>query len=339
MKRDQISIIDGPLIPGLWFRYFQGESDFPHLAAVLTASEKADMIERQVTSQDIASAFQYLINCDPFQDLIIAEINSGVVGYARGWWEDELLDERLYKISGFVIPEWRRRGIGRTMLMWVENRLLASATLHPTERTQLLQVNKDYFQEGKAKLLESAGYKPVRNFYTMVRPNLDEIPEWPLPAGLSIRPVSAEQYPAIWKSVVETSQDEWSYTPPSDENYQEWLNHPHFQPYLWQIAWDTASEQPVGHVLTYINDEENQQFKRARGYTEGIGVVRVWRNRGLAKALIGRSLCAQKEVGMIESALVVDTDSQSNATRLYESCGFQVVGCSTIYRKPLDSIK
>jgi GNAT superfamily N-acetyltransferase len=339
MKQDQISIIDEPLIPGLCFRHFRGESDLPHIAAVLTASEKADKIERQVTSQNIASAFQHLINCDPFHDLIIAEINSGAVGYARGWWEDEAFDERLYKISGFVIPEWRRRGIGRAMLTWVENHLRANAKLHPTERTQFFQVNKDYFQEGKAKLLESVGYQPVRYFYAMVRSNLDDIPEWPLPAGLSIRPVSAEQYPVIWKSVVETSQDEWGYTPPSDEDYQEWLNHPHFQPSLWQIAWDTASEQPVGHVLTYIHEEENQQFKRARGYTEGIGVVRAWRNRGLAKALIGRSLRAQKEVGMTESALVVDTDSQSNATRLYEGCGFQVVGCSTIYRKPLDSIK
>lgn len=337
MKRDQISMIDGPRIPGLCFRRFRGESDLPQIAAVLTASEKADKIERQVTSQNLASAFQHLIHCDPYQDMILAEVNSGVVGYARGWWEDESVDERLYKISGFVIPEWRRRGIGQAMLTWVENHLRASAKQHPTERTQLFQVNKDYFQEGKAKLLESVSYKPVRYFFAMVRPNLDNIPEWPLPAGLSIRPVSVEQYPAIWKSVVETSQDEWGYTPPSEGDYQDWLNHSHFQPHLWQIAWDIASEQPVGHVLTYINDEENQQFKRARGYTEGIGVVQAWRNRGLAKALIGRSLRTQKEVGMTESALVVDTDSQSSAPRLYEHCGFQVAGCSTIYRKPFEA--
>jgi hypothetical protein len=51
--------------------------------------------------------------------------------------------------------------------------------------------------------------------------------------------------------------------------------------------------------------------------------------------LISRSLQAQKAAGMTESALVADSDSTSGVTRLYESCGFQIVKRDTVYRKSI----
>ena len=87
--------------------------------------------------------------------------------------------------------------------------------------------------------------------------------------------------------------------------------------------------------MTYIHHAENKQFNRKRGYTEGVGVVREWRRRGLARALISRNLQAQKAAGMTESALVTDSDSSSSITTLYERCGFQIVKRDTVYRKPL----
>ena len=184
-------------------------------------------------------------------------------------------------------------------------------------------------------MLEHSGYEPVRYFYEMVRPTLEDIPELPLPDDLVIKSVLPDHYSAIWKSVDETSQDEWGYKRPTDDDYQEWLTSPHFQPHLWQVAWDIAGNLVIGHVLTFIDDDENEQFNRKRGYTEGIGVDRAWRRRGLARALISRSLQAQKAAGMTESALAADGDSQSGVTRLYESCGFQIMKCNTIYRKAL----
>jgi hypothetical protein len=38
---------------------------------------------------------------------------------------------------------------------------------------------------------------------------------------------------------------------------------------------------------------------------------------------------------MTESAQVADSESTSGVTRLYESCGFQIVNRDTVYRKPL----
>jgi mycothiol synthase len=267
--------------------------------------------------------------------MMMVEYFDELIGYGRVWWWDEADSERLYGLVGFLVPAWRRRGIGRTMLRWMEERIQELSTAHPSELTKFFQVGVSQYEEGKAVMLEQAGYQPVRYFYEMVRPNLDGIPDLPLPDGLEIRPVSPDHYRAIWKSIDETSQDEWGYTPPTEEGYQGWLTGPHFQPQLWQVAWDLASGQVAGHVLTFINQEENQQLERKRGYTEGIGVDRAWRRRGLARALIARSLQAQKAAGMTESALAADSDSQSGITRLYESMGFQVVRRDAIYRKAL----
>jgi mycothiol synthase len=336
MYLDQnISLVNSPAIEGLNFRHFQGESDYPQMAAVLVASENADSIDRQVTPEHISSAYQNLTNCDPYQDMIFAEIVGDVVGYSRGWWLEETSTGWLYGMSGFVVPTWRRKGIGLAMLLWTESRMRQIASEHPPEQAKFFQVDVSQFQEGKARMLEHAGYQPVRYFHEMLRPTLDDIPDWILPAGIELRPVSPDHYRAIWKSIDETSKDEWGYTKPTEDDYQAWLSHPHFQPHLWQIAWDTATDQVVGTVLTYIDQAENEQFHRKRGYTEGIGVDQVWRRRGLARALITRSLHAQKAASMFESALVADSESLSGATRLYESCGFQVDKWSAIYRKPL----
>ena len=164
----------------------------------------------------------------------------------------------------------------------------------------------------------------------MIRPSLDDIPDLPLPDGLEMRPALPEHYRSIWASVDETSQDEWGYT---GGDYETWLNNmPHFQPHLWQIAWDIATQQVAGHGLTFIDHEQNEKFNRKRGYTEGIRVGQAWRRRGLARALIACSLQAQNATGMTESAPAVDSENVS--TCLHESCDFRVVNRDTIYRKP-----
>ena len=108
-----------------------------------------------------------------------------------------------------------------------------------------------------------------------------------------------------------------------------------FQPELWQVAWDVATNQVAGQVRTFIDHEQNKLYDRRRGYTESISVRRPFRRRGLARALIALSLRAQRQAGMTESALGVDSENLSGAIKVYEDCGFRVTKKTTIYRKPL----
>jgi len=337
MADDRLILLENaPEIPDLCFRHFRGASDYGPIATVLTISQRADHYERSVTAEFITAAYENsLTNCDPCTDMIMAEVSGEMVGYVRGWWEQESPSLTLYKHVGALLPAWRRKGIGRAMLDWMEARLRYIGGCHPHEAGKYFQASVSQFQEGAAILLERAGYQSVRYFLEMVRPNLEDIPDLPLPDGVETRPVTPDQYRAIWESASEAAQEEWGATGQTENNYQEWLKDPLFQPDLWQIAWDKSTGKPAGNVMTYIHHEENKQFDRKRGYTEGVGVAREWRRRGLARALISRSLRAQKEAGMADSALVADSDSTSGVTNLYESCGFQIVKRDTVYRKPL----
>ena len=342
MTSDTILLPDAPAIPGLVFRHFHPPDDYHHMASIARASAVVDGTERADTAEELANLYAHLTNSDPYTDMIFAEIDPGdgqepeVIGYSRGAWREESNGERRYMFFGRIVPTWRRRGIGRAMLGWIEGRLREIATTHPAEIKKYYAGFVEQGEVGCAAMLEKSGYQAARYIFQMIRPGLDNITDFPLPAGLEVRPVLPEHYRAIWDADIEAFRDHWGFTEPGEEDYQAWLNDKTvFQPTLWQVAWDVAENQVAGQVRTYINHEENKLYHRERGWTEFISVRRPWRRRGLARALIVRSLRAQKEAGMTESALWVDSENLSGATKVYEDCGFQVVKRATIYKKPL----
>jgi GNAT superfamily N-acetyltransferase len=216
----------------------------------------------------------------------------------------------------------------------MENRLRTVAKAHPPEREKAFQAETSQEETGLAAMLEGEGYRPVRYGWEMLRPDLENLPDFPLPDGVEIRPVLSEHYRAIWDADIEAFRDHWGFSLPTEDEYKEWLEDKTiFQPDLWQIAWDIESNQVAGQVRTFIHHAENEKYDRKRGYTEFISVRRPWRKRGLARALIVRSLAVQKEQGMTESALGVDSENLSGATRVYEACGFQVIKTHTVHRK------
>ncbi|NLG98660.1 MAG: GNAT family N-acetyltransferase [Chloroflexi bacterium] len=329
-----ITVAGAPAIDGLRFRKFRGESDYPLMLETINASKTADHDERHDTLEDIRHNYSHLSNCDPYQDMLIAEINGQFAAYTRvSWWEEANTGRRLYTSVGFVRPEWRRKGLGRAMLHYNENRLREIAAAHPPEVEKAFQVFTTHGQVGLRALLEQEGYRPIRYFHEMVRPDLENIPDLPLPEGLEVRPVLPEHYRAIFDALQEAFQDHWSPSVQQEEDFKQWVEDPDFKPELFQVAWD--GDQVAGMILNFIDEGENEEYSRKRGYTEDICVRRPWRRRGLARALLARSLKMHRDLGMTEAALNVDSDSLSGANKLYESMGFRIVRTNSVYRKDM----
>lgn len=334
-KQDEMVLPEAPVMAGLVFRHFQGESDYPKMLAVLAASCEADKDEFVRTLEDVVNTYTHLNNCDPYQDMVLVEINDQVVGYSRTGWYKEETGPYIHYHFYFLVPEWRGRGLERTLLLAMEKRATEIADQLPQDAPHELSMEIQETQPALEALAQQEGYRPIRHFYEMVRPTLDDIPAVELPAGVEVRPVQPEHYRLIWEEVDEAFQDHWGYSPQTEENYQEWLAGRLFQPELWQVAW--AGDQVVGTVLNFIDEEQNRQYQRRRGYTETITARRAWRKQGVARALIARSLHLLKAQGMTEAALGVDTENQSGALRLYEGMGFRPVKRTAAYRKPLES--
>lgn len=330
---DLITFDAKPHVAELRFRHFRGSSDFPHMIALVNACKSIDQIERSDSIELLEHAYAHLLNCDPCQDMIMAEIGGQLVGYCRLWWYDEQGGGRLFQTIGYVRPDWRRRGLGRAMLDWCERRAAVIDTGLPAAPTRWLGAWLADSVPSAHALFARAGYVEARHYFAMVRPTLDDLPDTRLPPGLELRPVTGEHYPAIWSAHVEAFHDHWGVAANLADSYQLFLTESHFQPELWRVAWD--GDQVAGQVRSYINADENREYCRRRGYTENISVRRPWRRRGLATALIALSLQVLKDQGLTEAALSVDAASPTGAVALYERCGFQVVHRSVHYRKAL----
>lgn len=333
---NSIHLPSAPALPGLGFRRFQGDSDFPLMVPVANACFAADNTEIVRAVDETRKSYSELVNCDPYDDMILAEMDGELIGYVRGWWWVELAGPIIYCHLGFVVPAWRRKGIGRAMLHWMQGRQRAIASASPSAAEHLFQVSPTQYEVGLTALLHSEGFKPTRYFFSMVRPHLDDIEEFALPAGTELRPVLPEHYRAVWDASRAAFAQHWGMAQDTPDAYGTWLKQEEiFQPHLWQVAWDRASNQIVGQIRTYIHAAHNRNFQRLRGWTEFVSVHKDWRNRGLARALVSHSLRAQRDAGMAESALGVDSENATGATRVYGTCGFQVVKTNTVYRKPM----
>ncbi|MBN1266199.1 MAG: GNAT family N-acetyltransferase [Anaerolineales bacterium] len=331
---DLLDKIQAPDIPGLLFRGFQGETDFPGMVAVRDACRESDGLERVWTVEDYERRFRYLVNCDPAKDKLMVEMDGELIGSTRVWWEEESDGRIICYNFAQLVPQWRGRGIWPSMLQWNEERLHQISVQFPLEKTKVLRVWVGAKEEQLAELLTNTGYAPARYFFEMVRPNLENIPDLAIPDGLTVRPpVNRDEYWKVFKAEEEIFQDHWGATDWKEEWFEEWQEEPTFNPSLYQVAWD--GDEVAGMVLNFIDNRENEDHNRKRGYTEDIGVRRAYRRRGLAKALIARSLRVLKEQGIEEAALGVDVENPSGALGLYEDMGYVTIKRDMVMEKAL----
>jgi mycothiol synthase len=330
---DHIPLPDAPDIPGLSFRRFRGETDYPPMVAIIEACSRADQIDHTDTVESVAATYRHLVNCDPYKDMILVEMNGALIGFSRVWWLLKSDGLRAYMHFALLLREWRGKGIRRAMLRHNERRIREIATAEPYEGPSVIETWAADTETDWNSLLVSEGYQPVRYGFEMVRPNLDEIPDLPLPEGIEVRPALPQHYRRIWDAQAEAFQDHWGSTEWPDEWFEMWQERPIFNPQLWQVAWD--GNEVAGMILNFIDDDENREHHRKRGYTENISVRRPWRRRGLARALLARSLKVLKDHGMTEAALGVDAENISGALGLYEDMGFRTVKRYATYHKSL----
>ena len=330
-----MTITNAPAIPGLVFRSFDPEHDFPALVDLMNVCNDADHAEEIITVESMRNFYAHAVNFNPSIDMLLAQVDSCLVGCGRvNWWVNDV-GERLYGLNGCIHPEWRGKGIGRALLGWQEAHAREMADTHPTTEPRFLQAFVMDTVPATVRLFEHAGFTKIRYGFMMVRPNLDDVPDLPLPEGLEVRPVRPEDIRAIWEADDEAFRDHWGHRPGTEEDFQRVLNDPELQPHLWQVAWDTQKNEVAGMVLNSIFEHENEQFNQKRGWTDPICVRRPYRRRGLARALIMRSLKLLREKGMTEAALGVDAENPNKALHLYESCGYRPVKKSYTMRKAM----
>lgn len=325
----EIAIPGAPRLEGLRFRTGAGRDDYEPLLAVHTACAEADGLAERLTAADMASFVENPIARDPVDDLVIAEVDGRIVGYAWVNHRREAGGDEVHVHRGYVDPAWRRRGIGTALAGFARERALANPVPGDPSTPRLLRTFVLETEHDAHPLLRSLGYAPIRLAFNMVRDLTRPIPDLPLPNGLEIRPAAKADFRRIWEAEREAFQDAWGYFPWPEEAYQRFATFPHYDPSLWRVAWD--GNEVAGGVLNFVNEEENAAFGRRRGYSEDIFVRHPWRRRGLASALIALSLQALRDLRLDEAALAVDAESPTGALSLYTRMGYTTAQTWTTY--------
>ncbi|MEO8638686.1 MAG: GNAT family N-acetyltransferase [Chloroflexota bacterium] len=311
------------------------DSDLAEFVRIANDANVADGIDERTSQAGLASwLLTARANFNPAADLAVATVGGEVAGY--GWvdWVETTDGKREYRTRGHVDPAWRRQGVGFAILAHNEARILEIAAEHPDDMPRVYGAFAPDRRVGAVTLLSAAGYLPVRYFFDMLRPTLDEIAVPPLPEGMEIRPVTdIDGYRRLFTADSEAFLDHWGGFDASEAAFQQWLGEPTFDPSLFVIAWD--GDEIAGAVINSIDAEENEALELSRGLLAGVFVRRPWRRRGLAAALVGRSLSLLRGRGMTSAWLGVDADNPNGALGVYERAGFEIYRRASAYHKPM----
>lgn len=314
----------------------RGDTDFETMAKVANASWSADNVVYGTTPEDLSLEYIPAPNFDPAKDCMIADVDGRIVGFCSVFWFRNLKNERLYKHSAHLLPEWRSTGLRTMMLRMNECRSMEIAKDQPKDARHLLETWANTSDENHWRtVIGQEGYELSWHLLEMERPNLQDIPDFSLPPGVEVKQVRPDQYTTVWHAAREVLKDDRSFTEERwrDEEMELFSKTPIWTPHLWQIAW--KGDEVVGGVIVFIDEEENRQFKRKRGYTGLIFVSRPWRHQGVARTLIARGLKVLKDEGMEQASLDVDADNLSGALRLYKGLGYEPVKQFGFFHKPL----
>ena len=318
---------------GLRLRPYAGEADLVDIARLENAEAAADKLQRRTSVEELAAGYAHPnASFDPARDVTLAEVDGVVVAAAQREIVDTTDGHREYRLDGVVDPAWRRRGIGREVLAENE-RIARRIAAEERPASPILGSWSWETQPGDAALVRAAGFQPTRWFFDMVRPNLDDIPDLSLPDGFELRAIDRSNVRAVWDADVEAFADHWGGFDHSDEHLQRWLESPTTDLSLWVVAFD--GDEVAGGVINAIDEEQSAALGVRRGWLSSVFTRRAWRRRGLASALIARSLHLLREREQTSAALGVDADNPSGALGLYEGLGFAIDQRAIAWRKEL----
>ena len=316
-------------------RAFDPARDFPAVVELIGDVDRFDEVPYFPNVAALEVDWAPAPTFDPPNDLrLIFDADRLVAAGGHDWRERD--GKVIHTIELWVRPDARRRGLGTRLLAWAEARAReAVATGHggPRELRHRLSMGTSTGIAAALAFAEAHGYAPVRYSFGMRRDLSEPIPDVPLPPGLEVRPVTPDQHRLIWDADVEAFRDHWEAAVRNEADFEQHYRHPEVDTSLWQVAWD--GNEVAGSVMNGIYVDENRELGVDLGWLDHVSVRRPWRGRGLAGALIARSLVILKERGMAEAALGVDAENPTGALGLYERYGFRVRETWVKLRKPL----
>ncbi|KKI89524.1 hypothetical protein WQ54_24480 [Bacillus sp. SA1-12] len=224
----------------------------------------------------------------------------------------------------FVHPQFKNQGIGSLLLKKVEER--ANVLVKGRDGEQKLMNQLPYTNIDARNLVEARGYQFSRLFERM-KIELQGAPyQHHLPEGITIRSFQPDHDEETLFSIYdETFRDAWGY---SKKDITTWISQKKgegYDPSLWFIVWKKS--KPVGFLMSRMQDDGL--------FIDLLGVKREYRKHGIGKALLLHTFGLAYKRNQKTILLYVDSDSLTNANRLYQQVGMSAHSQTAVYLKQL----
>jgi len=323
-------------VQGVDIRPFDVATDYEPVAALVTDVNRFDDLDWVMTTAELEHDIGDEGPFHPERDVRVAEVDGRRVGLIRISSRTRGGGKVVHRMEVFTHPTWRRRGVGRALVAWADERtrrLVASGTW-PDGLAHELSATLDEANTAAVGFAESLpDFRLVRYSFEMRRPLDGLLPEVPLPSGIEIRPVEARDHRRIWDANAEAFQDHWEAAQRTDADFERDFAQPELDTSLWRVAWE--GDEVAGVCMNNIFHEENARLGISVGWMEQVSVRRRWRRRGVGSAIIAASLLAFRDRGIAEASLGVDAENPTGALALYEHLGFRRHRSFRDYRRPI----
>jgi mycothiol synthase len=312
-------------------RPYRGPVDHPDMNRVVNAVRAFNGDPSLSTVAELDHHYAHLEHADLPRDCAIVEVDGRVVAYGRASRVELITGDSRVECILNLEPDARGRGIEELLVRHALRR--AEELVAEPGRTAPMAVTAFVMSrdESQRVAVEAAGFTRVRAGVELVRPNLHDIPDIPMPDGFEIRPIAADDramHRRVWEAAKRAFAESYGEQAQSEDQYERWLSSTEFNPPLWRVAFH--GDAIAAQILNYLDEPEADGSRI--GWTESISTQPEFRRRGLARALLAESLRTVRDAGATKAALGADSQNPNEAQALYESMGFRVVSTTYDYR-------
>lgn len=320
-------------------RAYRGPEDHQAMQDA-AAAVRLDNGDREMgTVADFDNHYAHLDQAALPRDGALVELDGRVVAYGRASWAELANGDAQVECILNIRPDARGRGVEELLADHAIRRAreLTGDPARARGRRARLVVFVSGRDEVQRSVLSGLGFRITGHGAQLIRPDFASIPELPLPDGLEIRPIDPTDrvmHRRVYDASARAFADSLGEEKPTETKFDEFVNDPLFAPALWQVAFD--GDRIAGQILNYLGDPEADGTRI--GWTEGISVQPEHRRRGLARALLARSLHVVRDAGATCAGLGVDLRNPNQAVDLYQGMGYRIISEGFEYALgPLDA--
>jgi mycothiol synthase len=268
---------------------------------------------------------------DLSRDTLLAMVDGTAVAFGQAFAPADPETVVRSVLFGGVGPAFRGRGIGRSLLAWLEGRARQQLAASGLSMPGWIMVYSEETNARAAALFDRVGFSTERYFWQLSRVLESPIPDLALPDALRLAAVTPDLWERIRVAKNDAFRDHWGTQPTAKEPWDGWMAMPSRRPDLSFLALE--GDEVVGLVLTDVNEDDWERQGFTGSYISLVGVVARWRRQGVAPALLASSMRASREAGLECTVLDVDSASPTGALGLYTGMGFTQVNGSRAHVK------